>query len=47
MKLKKLKVEVLVAGTYVKNEALERLSSSLFAKLDRIESKLDGKQDKI
>lgn len=41
------KVEVLVAGTYVKNEALDRLSSSLFAKLDRIESKLDGKQDKI
>jgi hypothetical protein len=41
------KVEVLVAGTYVKNEALERLSSSLFAKLDRIESKIDKKQDKI
>jgi hypothetical protein len=41
------KIEVLVAGTYVKNEALDKLSSSLFAKLDRIESKIDGKQDKV
>lgn len=39
-------IEVLIAGDYVKHDALDRLTNSLFAKLDRIESKLDGKADK-
>jgi len=39
-------IEVLVAGQYVKRDDLEKLSSAIFAKLDRIEDKLDGKVDK-
>ena len=39
-------VEVLVAGSYVKRDDLDKLSSALFAKLDKIEAKLDGKADK-
>jgi len=39
-------VEVLVAGSYVKREDLDKLSSALFAKLDKIEAKLDSKVDK-
>ena len=39
-------VEVLVAGSYVKRDDLDKLSSALFAKLDKIEGKLDGKADK-
>ena len=39
-------IEVLVAGAYVKKDDLEKLSSAIFAKLDRIEDKLDGKVDK-
>lgn len=39
-------IEVLVAGTYVKRDDMEKLGSALFAKLDKIESKLDGKVDK-
>ena len=40
------KIEVLVAGTYVKRDDLDKLSIALFNKLDKIESKLDGKADK-
>jgi len=40
------RIEVLVAGEYVKREDLDRLSGALFQKLDRIENKLDGKADK-
>lgn len=40
------KIEVLVAGTYVKRDDLEKLSSALLNKLDKIEAKLDGKADK-
>lgn len=40
------KVEVLVAGQYVTQDAMSRLSAALFAKLDKIENKLDSKQDK-
>jgi hypothetical protein len=40
------RIEVLVAGEYVKRDALERMEQALFAKLDRIEEKLDGKADK-
>jgi hypothetical protein len=39
-------IEVLVAGTYVKHSDLNKLSDALFARLDRIEMKLDGKADK-
>ena len=39
-------VEVLVAGSYVKRDDLDKLSSALFAKLDKIEGKLDSKVDK-
>lgn len=39
-------IEVLVAGSYVKRDDLDKLSSALFAKLDRIETKLDTKVDK-
>jgi len=39
-------IEVLVAGQYVHTTELERLSNALFAKLDKIEGKLDKKADK-
>lgn len=39
-------IETLVADQYVKRNELDRSLSALFAKLDRIEDKLDGKQDK-
>lgn len=39
-------IEVLVAGTYVKRDDMDKLGSALFAKLDKIEAKLDGKADK-
>lgn len=39
-------IEVLVAGAYVKRDDLDKLSLALFAKLDKIENKLDGKVDK-
>ena len=40
-------LKVLVAGDYVRRELFDRLSDAIFAKLDRIESKLDGKADKV
>lgn len=39
-------LKVLVAGDYVRREMFDRLSDAIFAKLDRIENKLDGKADK-
>lgn len=39
-------VELLVAGEYVKKTDMERLTESLFKKLDRIEAKIDLKADK-
>lgn len=43
-------IEVLVAGTYVKRDDLDKLSSALFHKLDKMENKIDkldeSKQDK-
>jgi len=39
-------IELLVAGTYVKRDDLERMMDTVFAKLDRIEAKLDLKADK-
>lgn len=39
-------LKVRVAGGYVKTEQFDGLSKAIFAKLDRIEDKLDGKADK-
>lgn len=39
-------IELLVAGQYVKREDLDKMMTALFAKLDKIEAKLDGKADK-
>lgn len=40
------KIEVLVAGEYVKREDFRSDMDRLFAKLDSIEKKLDSKADK-
>lgn len=39
-------IEVLVAGTYIKRDDFDRTVVALFAKLDKIELKLDSKQNK-
>lgn len=39
-------VEVLVAGQYITKEEFVRLSDAICKKLDRIEDKLDHKEDK-
>lgn len=39
-------IEVLVAGQYVKRDDMEKMANALFAKLDKIDSKLDNKADK-
>ena len=39
-------IEVLVAGEYMKRSDMKDLMAALFAKLDKIENKLDGKADK-
>ena len=39
-------IELLVAGQYVKKDDLEKLSAALFNKLDKIDSKLDSKEEK-
>lgn len=39
-------IEVLVAGSYVKRDDMDKLTTAIFTKLDRIEAKLDGKADK-
>jgi len=39
-------IELLVTGAYVKRDELERLSTALFTKLDKIDGKLDNKADK-
>jgi hypothetical protein len=39
-------IELLVAGTYVTRNDLDKLTQALFTKLDKIESKLDSKVDK-
>ena len=40
------KIEVLVAGQYVTRTDFNSLTTALFAKLDKIESKLDTKVDR-
>lgn len=39
-------IEVLVAGDYVKKDDFVQMTNALFAKLDRIEDKMDRKVDK-
>jgi len=39
-------IEILVAGQYVKRDDMQVLSTAIFAKLDRIEDKIDMKADK-
>lgn len=39
-------IEVLVAGHYVKRDDMNRDIAAIFAKLDRIEDKIDKKADK-
>lgn len=39
-------LKVLVAGDYVRTEQFDSMVKAIFAKLDRIEDKLDGKADK-
>ena len=39
-------VQLVVAGQNVKREDMERIQTALFAKLDRIENKLDLKMDR-
>lgn len=39
-------IEVLVAGAYVKKDEFTQAINALFAKLDKIEDKLDKKADK-
>lgn len=40
------KIEVLVAGAYVKRDEFDRALKRLFEKLDHIDAKLDSKADK-
>jgi len=40
------KIEVLVAGEYVKKDDFDRIIERLFDKLDHIELKIDNKADK-
>lgn len=39
-------IEVLVAGQYVKREEFQKCVDRVFEKLDKIDSKLDNKEDK-
>jgi len=39
-------IEVLVAGTYIKRDDFNDVIKVLFAKLDKIDEKLDAKADK-
>lgn len=40
------KIEVLVAGEYVKKDEFNSIMLRIFEKLDHIENKIDGKADK-
>lgn len=39
-------LQILVAGQYMRREELDKVGQAIFAKLDRIEDKLDKKVDK-
>lgn len=40
------RIEVLVAGEYVKHSDFDKMTNALFSKLDKISDKIDSKQDK-
>ena len=40
------RVRLMMADSYIKKEDFDRMANALFAKLDKIENKLDGKADK-
>jgi hypothetical protein len=40
------RIEVLVAGSYVKRDEFDRMAAALFTKLDKIDNKLDNKVSK-
>lgn len=40
------RIEVLVAGNYVRKDDLDKKVDAIFTKLDKISDKLDGKVDK-
>ena len=39
-------IEILVAGSYMSRHDFDRVANAIFAKLDKIEDKLDRKVDK-
>lgn len=39
-------IEVLVAGSYITRHDFDKIAAAIFAKLDKIEDKLDRKVDK-
>ena len=39
-------IEILVAGTYITKNDFDKIGAAIFAKLDKIEDKLDRKVDK-
>ena len=39
-------IEVLVAGNYMSKQDFDKIAAAIFAKLDKIEDKLDRKVDK-
>lgn len=41
------RIEVLVAGNYVRKDEMSSTIAAIFVKLDRIEDKLDSKADKV
>lgn len=40
-------IEVLVAGTYVKREDLDKVTTAMFIKLDKLDSKLDKLAERV
>ena len=40
------RVRLMMSDSYIKKEDFDRMANALFAKLDKIENKLDGKADK-
>ena len=39
-------IEILIAGTYISKQDFDKIAAAIFAKLDKIEDKLDKKVDK-
>ena len=39
-------IEILIAGTYMSKQDFDKIAAAIFAKLDKIEDKLDRKVDK-